>query len=245
MHTTSEQASEPTYAEWMGLAAEEYRRLTALLAGLDRDDWSRPTACDEWDVHAVVAHLVGASDCAASPRELVRQALRGRRLRKHGDLVDKLNAVQVAERAGHTAEQLVEELRVAGDRAVRARSRLPRPVRALRMPFGPPLGTRPLGYLMGRIYTRDAWMHRIDVCRATGREPELTGGHDGRVVADVVREWAADHGSAYSLELTGPAGGSWGTTAAGERLRLDAVDFCRTVSGRAPGEGLLATSVPF
>ncbi len=116
---------------------------------------------------------------------------------------------------------------------------------AVRLPLGPPLGVRPLGYLMGRIYTRDSWMHRIDIGRATGREPVLTPVHDGRLVDDVVREWAAAHGAPYSLELTGPAGGRWGTEGAGEQLVLDAVDFCRSVSGRLPASGLLAQPVPF
>jgi hypothetical protein len=98
---------------------------------------------------------------------------------------------------------------------------------------------------MGRIYTRDAWMHRVDICRAIGREPGLTAGHDGRIVDDVVREWADAHQAAYTLRLTGPAGGSWGSPSEGEEIVLDAVDFCRTVSGRAPGSGLLATPVPF
>ncbi|WP_181780636.1 hypothetical protein [Pseudonocardia pini] len=44
--------------------------------------------------------------------------------------------------------------------------------------------------------------------------------------------------------LTGPAGGRWefGT---GPLLELAAVDFCRTVSLRERGTGLLATEVPF
>jgi uncharacterized protein (TIGR03083 family) len=166
-------------------------------------------------------------------------------LRKHGDLVDKMNAVQVAERVDHSPSRLVVDLAAAGERAVRARSRLPRAVRALPLPFGPPLGTKPLGYLMDRIYTRDEWMHRMDICRATGRQPLLTADHDARIVDDVVREWAARHGRPYELELTGPAGGTWSRGQAASRLSLDAVDFCRTVSGRAPGEGLLATTVPF
>lgn len=112
------------------------------------------------------------------------------------------------------------------------------------MPFGPPLGLRSVGYLMDCIYTRDAWMHRIDLARATGRELVVTADHDGRLVADVVREWARAHAQPYRLVLTGPAGGAFGA-AHGRHLELDAVQFCRAVSGRAPGEGLLATPVPF
>jgi uncharacterized protein (TIGR03083 family) len=234
-----------SYGDWMSAAQEEYHRLDALLRDLDPLEWSRPTACDEWDVRALAAHLVGAADCAASLREMMRQAYRGRRLRADGDLVDKINAVQVVERAGRTPEALVDDLRVSAGRAVRARSRIPSPLLKLPLPFGSPLGTRPLGYLMGRIYTRDAWMHRMDICGATGRVPVLTGHHDARIVDDIVIEWATRHGRPYSLTLTGPAGGTWSTTEEGEPLTLDAVEFCRVVSGREAGAGLLATTVPF
>jgi uncharacterized protein (TIGR03083 family) len=234
-----------THEDWMAAAREEYRRLDALLRDLEPAEWALPTDCAEWDVRALVAHLVGAADCAASAPEMLRQASRGRRLRRDGDLVDKMNAVQVAERVDHAPARLVADLVASGERAVRARSRLPRGVRALPLPFGPPLGTRPLGYLMDRIYTRDAWMHRMDIARATGRTPELSAGHDGRIVADVVEEWAARHGQSYVLELAGPAGGSWAGGDSGPQLGMDAVEFCRTVSGRTPAEGLLATTVPF
>jgi hypothetical protein len=133
----------------------------------------------------------------------------------------------------------------AGTRGVRRRRRLPAALRGVPLPLGPPLGTRSLGYLMDRIYTRDAWMHRIDLSRATSRPLQLTADHDGRIVADVVEEWADAHGQPFALVLTGPAGGTWSRGEDGERLELDAVEFCRVVSGRAPGTGLLSTAVPF
>ena len=49
---------------------------------------------------------------------------------------------------------------------------------------------------------------------------------------------------AYDLELTGPAGGHW-RHGQGEHITMDALEFCRTLSGRAPAEGLLRTQVPF
>jgi uncharacterized protein (TIGR03083 family) len=233
------------HSDWMAAAEEEYRRLGALLAELTDDDWSRPTDCTEWDVRELVAHLVGAAECTASVREMRRQQKLGRRLRPGEPDVDGMNAVQVRERADTKPDQLRRDLADAGARGVRSRRRVPALVRAVRIPFGPPLGTRPLGYLMGRIYTRDAWLHRIDVCRATGRKPALTPEHDGRIVADVVAEWAGDHGQPYRLTLTGPAGGTWSAGADGAEITLDAVEFCRILSGRAPGSGLLAHQVPF
>ncbi|MGN6780698.1 MAG: hypothetical protein ACTHJH_04285, partial [Marmoricola sp.] len=89
------------------------------------------------------------------------------------------------------------------------------------------------------------WMHRMDLARATGRDPVLTPEHDGAIVADVVAEWAARHGTAYGLTLGGPAGGTWSSGVGGEEIELDAVDFCRVLSGRGAGSGLLATQVPF
>ena len=233
------------HADWMAAAAEEYRRLGLLLAGLSDEDWRRPTDCTEWDVHDMVAHLVGAAESTASFRELLRQARMGRRLRPGEPGVDGMNAVQVRDRVAAKPDDLLRDLATAGARGVRARSRIPAPVRAIRVPFGPPLGTRPIGYLMDRIYTRDAWLHRVDLARATGRPLELTADHDGRIVADVAAEWAAAHGQPYRLTLTGPAGGTWSRSQDGEQLTLDAVEFARVLSGRAEGSGLLTHGVPF
>ncbi len=99
---------------------------------------------------------------------------------------------------------------------------------------------------MDVIWTRDPWMHRVDISDATGREMHLSADHDGVLVDDVVREWAERHGKPYALTLYGPAGGHWSAGAGGPSLELDAVAFCRVLSGRGtPGNGLLATRVPF
>lgn len=74
----------------------------------------------------------------------------------------------------------------------------------------------------------------------------LTPEHDGRLVADVVGEWARRHGRPFTLRLTGPAGGHFAAGGGGdETVELDAVEFCRILSGRAPGVGLLARPVRF
>jgi hypothetical protein len=49
----------------------------------------------------------------------------------------------------------------------------------------------------------------------------------------------------FTLELTGPAGDTFVAGTGGEHLRPDAIEFCRILSGRAPGTGLLATPVTF
>jgi hypothetical protein len=102
-----------------------------------------------------------------------------------------------------------------------------------------------VGYLFDVIHTRDPWIHRIDISGAIGREVALSSDHDGRIVAGVVGDWAARHVQPFTLTLTGPAGGSFASGAGGAELELDAVEFCRILSGRAHGAGLLATRVTF
>ena len=138
---------------------------------------------------------------------------------------------------------------MVGARALRGRRRTPGFVRARYLPQTQVVDGRAetwaIGFLNDVILTRDPWMHRMDLARATGREPELTADHDGLLVAAVVAEWAARHGAPYRLTLTGPAGGSWSRGDDAEELDLDAVEFCRLLSGRGSGEGLLAVQVPF
>lgn len=233
------------YDAWMAAAAEESRRMTALLDDLPDPLWDRPTDCAGWAVRDVVAHLAGAAAGNASLRESGRQARLARRSDVAGDFVDRVNDVQVSERRGRSPAQLRAELCEASARGVATRRRVPGWLRAVPVPFGPPLGTRPLGYLLGRIYTRDAWMHRVDLSRATGAPLLLTAGHDGRLVEDVVAEWAAAHGRPFDLRLTGEAGGRWARGDGVDLVELDAVEFARTVSGRSAGAGLLAQPVPF
>ena len=231
-----------THKDWKSAAELEYRRLLEMFAGLTADDWHRPTDCDEWDVREVLAHLVGGALSTSSLRELRRLQKLGREFRPG---VDGMNDVEVLERAELSPEQLLIDLAVAAERGVRARRRIPGAIRVLPVPFGPPLGVRSVGYLMDRVYTRDAWMHRVDVTRATSRPMVLTAQHDGRLVADIVWEWAHDHGQPFELTLIGPAGGHFSEGTGGQRLSLDAVQFCRILSGRATGDGLLDRQLPF
>jgi uncharacterized protein (TIGR03083 family) len=235
----------------MRLAADEYARFADAVAELTDDDWTKPTQCPAWDVRQLVCHVVGMGEFVAGVREGGRQ----RRIagadadRKGIEFIDALTDLQVRERADWTPEQAVRGAREVGPRAARGRRWTPFFVRRRALPV-PQLvnGAREtwaIGYLVDTILTRDTWMHRIDLAGATGRSPRLTPDHDGAIVADVVQEWAARHGRPYSLTLTGPAGGSWSHGADGTRVEMDAVEFCRVVSGRGAANGLLATQVPF
>jgi uncharacterized protein (TIGR03083 family) len=229
------------------LAATEYQRVVELLRTLSPEDWTRTTDCPGWDVRAMSAHMLGMVEMAASLREQARQNRAA--ARRGGVFIDALTAVQVEQRADLSPAQIVDRLAARAPKAVRGRRRTPGFVRRRTMPVRQRISGREepwtFGYLVDVILTRDPWMHRVDITRATGARHVLTAAHDGVLVADVVTEWASRHGRPHTLRLTGPAGGSWSVGAGGPAIDMDAVDFCRTVSGRAPADGLLGTEVPF
>ncbi|MEV1296183.1 hypothetical protein [Pseudonocardia sp. NPDC049635] len=168
--------------------------------------------------------------------------------RAGGPMIDSMTAMQVADHAAMSTADLIEVATINGPRA--AHWRVTAPAAFRRMPMNEQVGGQPerwrIGYLLDIILTRDPWMHRVDIARATGRPVVLTAEHDGRIVADVVAEWARRHGQPFSLTLTGPAGNEFVTdTGHGPHLNLDAVEFGRTLSGRTPATGLLAQQVPF
>jgi len=246
--TAVDQIPPLTHEEAMGLARTEYENLTAIVDQLRPQDWASPTGCTGWDVTAVLAHVLGMLEGNADPAEAGRQAeAAGRRAATSGEAwIDALTALQVTEHAQLTRGQLAEAVRGTAPRSLAARAQSSPEQRAEVFHPGPPFDEEwTYGYLIDVIHTRDPWMHRIDICRAIGAEPVLSAEHDGRIVAGVVAEWVRRHGRPCTLVLTGPAGGSYSHGTAGPHLELDAVRFCRMLSGRGSGDGLLAQQVPF
>jgi uncharacterized protein (TIGR03083 family) len=229
----------------MRLAVTENARFLAQLRRLSPEDWTKPTACPDWDVRDLVGHVVGMTEMSASVLEQARQLRAARKA--GGDFLDALTALQVDKHATDSSEQLVERFAVIGPRSVKGRRRTPAFVRARALPIPQTVGGRTeswtIGFLVDTVLTRDPWMHRMDIARATGRELELTPDHDGILVDDVVTEWADRHGQPCTVVLDGPAGGRWDFHGGGPTLSGDAVEFCRGLSGR--GEPALATPVPF
>lgn len=234
--------------EAMQLQATELDRAIAQLRSLDAEDWSTPTVCPDWDVRRMWLHVLGACEAGASMRENTHQMLAARKRRKDlGVSLDAgLSGVQVAERENLSPDELVERLALVAPRTIKGRNRIPRPMRAAKIAVDAPVVEKwALGYLIDVIYLRDVWMHRVDTAGATGRDLVLSTEHDGRIIADVVAEWARRHGQPFTLELTGPAGGIFTAGAGGEPIVLDAVEFCCLLAGRGEATGLLTTIVPF
>jgi uncharacterized protein (TIGR03083 family) len=231
------------------VAATEYQRFVDLLRGLGPDDWTRPTECPAWDVRAMAGHTLGMMHDFTSLPNLMRRMRAATKAAKEagGPVVDNMTAQQVVATAGLSNDALIAEAAATGPRAARWRTQ-PHPLFRL-MPMKEAVGGEPetwrMGYLLDIVLTRDPWMHRVDISRATGRPLVLTPEHDGRIVADVVAEWARRHGRPFRLELAGPAGGPFIKGDGGEEITLDAIEFCRILSGRAAGAGLLTQEVPF
>ena len=238
------------------MARAAYEQLFGLLEKLSPAEWASPTECAGWPVADMVRHLLGAARANASLRENLRQQVGGvwRRGRYGGNPLDAVNARQIADHADLDPQQLVTALRDIAPRAIAARTRMPAAMRAVTVPLakggstasGMPASVN-VGRLVDVIYTRDVWMHTVDIARAVRRPVDVTDAVNRRIVADVVGEWTRRHNRPVDLVLTGPAGDHYRsrTAAIDARIDLDAVEFCRILSGRAAGEGLTLTRVIF
>lgn len=232
------------------LAATEHARYVDQLRTLDPDDWERPTDCALWDVRAMAGHSIAMMADFTSFRSLFRRMRAAAKAAKRTGqpMVDAMTALQVADHASLSTAELIARGDDVGPRSARWRANAPFWFRRMTMKEsggGQPETWR-MGYLLDTILTRDPWMHRVDIARATGRDLVLTADHDGVIVADVVAEWSRRHGRPFTLVLTGPAGGHFAEGDVGvEPITIDAVEFCRILSGRADGDGLLSQDVPF
>jgi uncharacterized protein (TIGR03083 family) len=237
------------------LAHAMYERILVELESLAASDWDASTVCAPWTVADIVRHLVGAAKGHASMREMMRQSVYGRRHKgEHdGNDMDAMNALQVADHEGLSPAELLAALRAIAPQAVDKRMSRPRVLHGLRLPMAPggstAVGMPPslrFGHLLTVILTRDVFLHRIDIARATGCSIHVEPATEGRLVADVVAEWATRHGEAFQLVLTGAAGGRYAAGEDGPTLELDALELCWVLSGRGPApHPLLDTRVLF
>ncbi|MFM8319792.1 MAG: maleylpyruvate isomerase family mycothiol-dependent enzyme [Chloroflexota bacterium] len=225
-----------TAGEAYRLLQVQLQRLLDLLDSLSPEDWSRPTACSAWDVRAMVAHQAGGYASGTGYREMLRQYLA---ILKPGGLPeDRINALQVGERSGRTPAELIAELRAAGPTAARNWAYGFRLVRWGAIPH-PVAGLLSLGHLNRVVHSRDTWMHRLDICRATGRPFVQTPEQEGRIAAlvmpDVEKALRRKLGPlSLRFDLNGVCGGTWqmGEDPAAASIHMDALDFFIFASGR-------------
>jgi uncharacterized protein (TIGR03083 family) len=225
------------------LARATYTALLTDLAELTQTDWRRPTDCTGWTVRDMVAHLVGAAEGHGSLPIFVSQYTWGVRHRKDfgGSGLDAMNQKQINDQQALDDAALTARLVDLAPRAVTGRSRRTRwmgwaPIsldQAGSWYAGMPTRTT-MGELCAVVLTRDVWAHRLDLARALGKPPTIDPRVDGRVVADIVADWAERHALPFTLVLTGEAGGTFRSGHSGPSLTLDALDFARLMAGRRP-----------
>jgi uncharacterized protein (TIGR03083 family) len=219
--------------EWIDIGGVQQQKSLKLLSALSDTEWNSPTDCELWTVKDIVAHLLGQAQGFTSFAEQGRQVRGGALRRKEmGTFLNAMNQTQVDARKDREPQELVAGLQEVWPRFLSLRHRLGRVGKAVPF-YDPNLGPTTLRYLMDTIFARDAFMHRVDVSRATGREIDL-GEPEARLVVDVARDWARRHGVDAVIELHGPAGSALvGATGAAATIRGDAIEFCRVLAGRA------------
>ncbi len=254
MMTSTDVATIPhiNHAEAMRITAVENATLGTALRELRPEAWTKPTDCTGWTVRDVVVHLIASAQAQAKPIEFARQVRAGRPLTAEiggHHWVDGVNEAQLRARTDWTAAMLPELWDRHAAAALKTRRRLLAPMRALPLlPIGTVLdvhiGWQPVRYLFDMGFTRDVWMHRVDIAHAAGVTPQTTAEHDGRIIADILAEWSRRHRQPYTLTLTGPAGGDFQVGDGSEAQTIDAVEFTRVLSGRAEGPGILRYKLP-
>ncbi|HEX9832132.1 MAG TPA: maleylpyruvate isomerase family mycothiol-dependent enzyme [Mycobacterium sp.] len=120
-------------------------RFRALAAGLGPDEWARPSLCEDWSNHDVLAHLV--IGYRSGPGVTMREILR------HGGSFDRANTAMACALAGaRSPAELLDEF-----------GRLVYRPRGLGRIFPP------------RLLLGDHITHELDILFAIGRAPQIPG----------------------------------------------------------------------
>ena len=233
------------FASWDAIAA--------LLADVDEEQWRTATALPGWDVHDVVAHMVGTESMLlglATPEPDVDLET----LAHVRNFVGAMNEPWVRSLRGESGIDLLARFR---DVTARRRAALnAMAIEDWNAPTQTPAGPDSYGRFM-RIRVFDCWMHEQDIRAALDRAPSAAqlSGADARVSLDemaasmsfvVGKKGQAPDGSRVLLTLTGPLsreirvavdgraalvedfGGAEPTTV----VTLDGLQFTRLAGGR-------------
>jgi uncharacterized protein (TIGR03083 family) len=195
-----------------------HRELARLLRGLDPADWGKPTACSQWSVKDIAAHLL---DSALRRLSFGRDGLHAApepAVGSHADLVaylNRLNAEWVATARRLSPRVLVELLdQVEPQLHAYFRSLDPHAVAVFGVAWAGEERS-PNWFDIGREYT-ERWLHQQQIREAVGA-PGLSGRSWLHPVLDIFvralpftyREVPARAGQSLGFEVQGEAGGVW------------------------------------
>jgi len=191
----------------VGLLATAWSSMAELLATLTDGEWERP-ALPGWDVHDVVAHLVGTERMLSGERapEPPPADRAGEHVRN--DIARVNEGWVVALRARSHAELLADFSEVTARRLAALEAMGADDFDA---PSWTPVGQATYGRFM-EIRVFDCWMHEHDVRAAVGRPGDEDGPVAEQSLAEVVgslgyvvgKRVGAPDGSSVSIHLTGP-----------------------------------------
>ena len=161
----------------------------------------------------MLGHILGALELQADPVERTRQLSAAAAVAEQTGCLrlDAMTALQVREHAALTRKQLRDALHDAAPRGLAARRATTQELRDT--PYDPELPGEAgwtFGYLYDVIHTRDPWIHRVDITRATGRRWSCRPTTMGASLPTWSRDWARRHAQPFTLSLSGPAGGLYG-----------------------------------
>jgi uncharacterized protein (TIGR03083 family) len=221
-------------SEAQRLGAELGRGFVAMLESLPHATWNATTVCAPWTVKDISAHVLGWAEALTSFKEMRSQVTRAlRRAKEFGNTTDAQNGIQVEDRREASPAELIDRLRVKLPAAATSRRKMARFVHYV--PAYVPFlgGVINLGYLLNPIFLRDMVVHTIDISEAAGIEPAL-GPAAGRVVRDMIKDWARRYDVAARFDLSGPLGGAfvYGTGHRGTIVG-SGVDLIKVFAGRA------------
>jgi len=187
------------------LLGREWSDIAALLTGFGDDRWARP-ALPGWDVHDVLAHLIGTerSLSGAALPELPSDL--GAHVRND---IGKVNEAWICELRGRSHTDVLADFRaVTGERLASLRAMS---VEDFNAPSWTPAGSATYARFM-QIRIFDCWMHEQDIRTAVG-QPGNEGGDAAEQSLDEVvsalgyiigKRGRAPDGSSVLIRLCGP-----------------------------------------
>ena len=234
------------------LLGAEWAAIDELLTGLDDAAWSAP-ALPGWDVHAVVAHLIGTEKMLAGA-EIPSAQADGEHVRND---IGKANELWVASLRDRSPAEMAAEFRaITAERLASLQAMSQADFDA---PSWTPSGEGTYGRWM-QIRVFDCWMHEQDIRMAVGMPGHETGPAAERSLDEVTgalgyivgKRGRAPQGSSVLISLTGPVRRDLRVVTDGRAKVVDAIDgeptatirlssslFLRLAGGREDAEAAL------
>ncbi|MCH8186445.1 MAG: maleylpyruvate isomerase family mycothiol-dependent enzyme [Chloroflexi bacterium] len=216
------------------IASAESERLNEYLSSLSAEAWSKPSACDRWEVRDVVAHLVGV---AQSYTERTHRSLRGDSSPPEG--LPAPGSVNAAVFAEGSAQRVLSRRERLGNRVLSDFSKAKDQLDQLLATLGPQDWDKPSYYVSIGIasmrFRPDVWISELAIHGWDIRsrlEPEAHLSEETvPVLMDVVREqltkWIFSPGPRlpapirYRFELTGVCANSRDILVEGDKASME------------------------